>query len=174
MNNDSLPNRLGALALALTDAQAAAARRVTGLGPSAAAVIATLGVTPGAAIVDLARVAGVTHSVMVRTVEALRREGLVERRADDDGRRVALVLTVEGARMRTAMLDARATAVAQALAALPAAGRAALAPALDAMLAALTSGREGADHLCRLCDEDACGAGCPVERRARRIEADAP
>lgn len=171
MNKDSLSNRLSAFALALTDAQVANAREASGLGPSACAALVTLGGAPGATIADLAAIAGVTHSVMVRTVEALRSDGLVERTPVDDGRKVSLLLTEEGARRRSAVLSARQEAASAALAAVAEIDHAVLAMALDAMLAAITTDRAKADHLCRLCDEDACGADCPVERRACEIEA---
>lgn len=170
MHIKSVLNRLGAVALALTDAQFSAARRATGLGPSAIAAVTMLGAWPGATIADLAAVAGVTHSVMVRTVEGLRTDGLVARQAVEDGRKVALILTDAGERLRTTILAARARALEPALHALPAQDRPAVAAALDAMLAALTEGRAQADHLCRLCDETACGDDCPVEARARAIE----
>ncbi len=169
MNIDSLSNRLAALGLALSDAQLAAARQASGLGATASAALVGLGIAPGSTIAQLAAIAGVTHSVMVRTVEALRSEMLLDRVPDADGRKVALVLTDAGARRRAAILAARADAVSVALDALSAPDRAAFAAALDAMLAALTTGRAQADHLCRLCDEDGCGADCPVERRARRL-----
>ena len=170
MNVESTLNRLGAVALALTDAQLSAVRRESGLGPSAVAAVTTLGAWPGATIADLASVAGVTHSVMVRTVEGLRTEGLLARQAVEDGRKVALTLTGAGEQLRTAILAAREKALALALDALPAQDRPALAAALEAMLAALTEGRAQANHLCRLCDETACGEDCPVEARARALE----
>ena len=169
MNSDSLPNRLSAFARALADAQLARAREASGLGPSACAALVTLGVAPGATIADLAAIVGVTHSVMVRSVEALRSDGLVERTQVEDGRKVSLLLTDAGARRRCAILAAREEAAAAVLAVLPERDRAALALALDAMLAAITTDRVQADHLCRLCDEEACGADCPVERRACEI-----
>ena len=56
------------------------------------------------------------------------------------------------------------------LAGLSAADQARLAPLVDALLAALTPDVRTADHICRLCDEDACGLDdCPVERRARAL-----
>lgn len=171
MNIDLLSNRLLAFALALADAQVARAKEASGLGASACAVLVTLGAAPGATIADLATIVGVTHSVMVRTVETLLSDGLVERTPVADGRKVSLLLTAEGARRRSEILTAREHAATGALAAVAETDRAALAVALDAMLAAITADRATADHLCRLCDEEGCGADCPVERRAREIEA---
>jgi DNA-binding MarR family transcriptional regulator len=171
MNIDALANRLAVLGLALADAQLAAARQAVGLGATACAALVALGVAPGSTIAQLAAVAGVTHSVMVRTVEALRSDGLVDRVADADGRKVALVLTDAGAERRVAILSARAEAMSAALDVLSPSDRATFSRVLDAMLVALTTDRVQADHLCRLCDEDVCGADCPIERRACALEA---
>lgn len=111
-------------------------RRASGLDPGAIAAVTRLGAWPGAMIADLAAVAGVTHSVMVRTVERLRTDGLLARQAVEDGRKVALTLTDAGERLRTEILAARARALEPALDALPAQDRQAVAAALDAMLAA--------------------------------------
>jgi DNA-binding MarR family transcriptional regulator len=170
MNRPHLPNRLGALALGLTDAQEAAAMEASGLGPTACAALLAVGVAPGASIGEVAPVAGVSHSVMVRATEALAASGLVTRAVGVDRRRVALRLTPAGESARAAVLAARAAALEAALAPLAESERAALDGLLDRLLAGLTTGRAQADHLCRLCDEDACGEGCPVEREARRIE----
>jgi DNA-binding MarR family transcriptional regulator len=171
MTRPHLPNRLGALALGLSDAQGAAAMAVSGLGPTACAALLAVGVTPGASIGEVAPVAGVTHSVMVRATETLVAAGLLTRTIGADRRRVALRLTPAGQAARAAILAARTAALEAALAPLTEPERAALDGLLDRLLAGLTTGRAQADHLCRLCDEDACGEGCPVERTARRIEA---
>lgn len=165
-----LPNRLGALALGLSDAQQAAALAASGLGPTACAALLAAGVTPGASIGEVAPVAGVTHSVMVRAADALAAAGLVTRATGADRRRVALRLTPAGEAARSSILAARAAVLEAALAPLTEAERAALDPLLDRLLAGLTTRRAQADHLCRLCDEEACGADCPVEQTARRIE----
>jgi DNA-binding MarR family transcriptional regulator len=170
MTGPHLPNRLGALALGLSDAQVAAAMAASGLGPTACAALLAVGVTPGASIGEVAPVAGVSHSVMVRATETLAAAGFLTRIVGADRRRVALRLTLTGEAARASILAARAAALEAALAPLTQAERAALDGLLDRLLAGLTTGRTQADHLCRLCDEDACGEGCPVERAARRIE----
>jgi hypothetical protein len=38
------------------------------------------------------------------------------------------------------------------------------------LLVGLITSRVESDHLCRLCDEDTCGANCPVELEACRSE----
>lgn len=147
---------------------------VAGMGPSAVAALVTLGPCSGSTIGTLAAIVGVTHSVAVRLVDTLVEAGLVERRTGQDRRAVALSLTPAGAALRQRLLAARAERVARALATLPAAHQAILAEAVDTLLASLTPDRRVADHLCRYCDEDACGAHCPVEERAVAWEGQAP
>ena len=170
MSRDKTVNRLGALALALGDAQLAAAREASGLGGSASATVVTLGAHPGLTIGKLAHIAGLTHSVMVRTVAGLEKEGFLLRQRGADRRAVALRLTACGARARAAIVAARAAVLDKALDTLSHDQRGRLDDIMTAMLVGLTTGRDQSDHLCRLCDEPACGADCPVELQARRLE----
>ncbi len=170
--SDRLSNLLGALALAVVDAQEDRARAVSGLGPSAAAAVNTLAEYPGETVAGLATVLGLTHSATVRLVDDLARRALLARRPGADRRSVALHLTEQGRELRAAMVDARAHALADVLAGLDLAEREALDGLVTALLRRLTTGRQSADHICRLCDEAACGReDCPVERRAVEIGA---
>lgn len=172
MHQDRTANQLGALALALSDSQAAVAREAAGLGPSACAALVTIGQNNGMTIGELSRIVRLTHSVAVRLVESLARAGLVDRQPGaKDKRQVALRLTSKGRTRRRAILAARQEQATRAMAALPAGDRARLDAILAAMLAALTAGRPEADHICRLCDEAACPPqACPVEQRAIHID----
>ena len=175
MDDAQITNLLGALSLSLADAQATAARRASGLSTSACAALVTLGAHAGLAIGDLAKVLGLTHSVTVRTVEALVAAGLVERRQGADRRQVLLGLTPTGARSRAAILEARDAVLAAALAPLEPDERSRLGGLIARVLADLTHGRREADHICRLCDENVCpGDTCPVECAAVRIESAGP
>jgi DNA-binding MarR family transcriptional regulator len=169
---DRLSNLLGALALAVVDAQEDRLRAASGLGPSAAAAVNTLAESPGETVAGLATVLELTHSATVRLVDDLERRGLLARRPGTDRRSVALHLTKQGMALRTAMVDARAQALAGTLADLGPAEREALDGLVTALLRRLTTGRQVADHICRLCDEAACGReDCPVERRAVELGA---
>jgi len=170
MKTPQLANLLGALSLALADAQMAAAREASGMSPSACAALVTLGASPGATIGALARVLGLSHSVTVRIVEGLVEAGLVERVAGADRREVALRLSPKGADLRGAILGARAASLDRALAVLPPDDQIGFGEMLATLLTGLTHGRREADHICRLCDEDACGLDiCPVEQQAVRL-----
>lgn len=164
---DQPANLLGALALALSDAQARAMQAASGLGGSAVAALVTLGEAPGLSVAGLAAILGLTHSATVRLADDLGRRGLVRRLPGADGRTVGLALTPAGEAQRRALQAARAEVLRGACAAVPPADRAAFDRSVVRILEALTTGRRTADHICRLCDEAACGRDdCPVERRA--------
>ncbi len=167
MKTSHTANLLGALSLALTDAQLAAAQQASGQSASACSVLITLGLYPGLSIGALAKIAGLTHSVMVRMVESLAQQGLLQRIDGPDRRTVALQLTAAGHTKRGQIITARAAVLHTALSHLAEPHQAALADIADTLLAALTTSRTQADHLCRLCDEQACGENCPVERQAQ-------
>lgn len=175
MSDSQVANLLGALSLALAEAQLAAAQRASGLNASACTVLVNLGPHPGLTIGELARIAGLTHSVMVRTVESLVEAKLVARHPGADRRQVALRLTPAGIERRYAILGARAAAIMAALAALGPEARVQLGELAATMLVGMADSRATCDHLCRLCDEAACGGNaCPVERKAVRPEKERP
>jgi hypothetical protein len=69
--------------------------------------------------------------------------------------------------LRTRAMQARADVLVRSLADMPPDDREVLTRVLSRILEELTTSRTAADHICRLCDEDACGRDdCPVERRA--------
>ena len=171
MDDDRLANLVGALALALTDAQAAAMAEASGLSQSAAAAVMMLGTNDGITIEALSRILGLSHSATVRAVERLHADGLVARVERDDRREVGLGLTRAGGRLRRKLTEARFHALGQALAGLGAEDRKPLEALVSRLLDQVTGGRVEADHICRLCDEAVCTAAtCPVEQKALRQE----
>ena len=174
MNSARTANLLGALALALTDRMTEEAETRAKHGAAAPAALVSVGVDPGVSVGALAHIIGLTHSATVRLVDRLADDDLMERRACTDRRRVGLHLTRHGAARRRTILSGRERVLTEALAALPEDGQAVLTPLIETLLGVMTGNRPQADHMCRMCDEDACpGATCPVERAARRTE-DAP
>jgi MarR family transcriptional regulator, negative regulator of the multidrug operon emrRAB len=164
---DQLTNLVGALALAVTDAQRHEMARASGLGDSAAAAVVTLGEYPGLSVAALAGIVGLTHSATVRLADDLERRGLVLRAPGGDRRSVGLRLTADGAAMRARLMAARTEVLGRATAAVVEDDRAAFARGVARALEALTTSRAAADHICRMCDEEACGRdACPVEQRA--------
>jgi MarR family transcriptional regulator, negative regulator of the multidrug operon emrRAB len=166
-----LSNLLGALALAISDEQARQMHEASGLGESAVAALTTLGAYPSETLAALSGVLGLTHSATVRLADDLVKRGLIERQPGNDKRSVALRLTGAGEAVRTQLMQARERTLTNAVAAVDAADRDALERMVSRILAELTASRSVADHMCRLCDEVACGQdSCPVECRAVEIE----
>lgn len=170
MTDPRLVNLLGALSLALADAQTRAVHEASGLGSAACAAINTLAQYPDQTIRQLATIAGLTHSVMVRTVDALVRDGLATKGVGADKREALVRLTAEGETARTRLAEARTGVLARALTDVPFDRQEALVATISDMLSALTETRPQADYICRLCDEATCGQGCPVERRAKEAD----
>lgn len=170
MNNPRLVNLLGALSLALADAQNRAIQESSDLGSAACAALNTLAQYPAQTIRQLATVAGLSHSVMVRTVEALVQQGLATKSSGEDKREIRVRLTREGDAVRARLSQARTATLDRALATLSAERQSVLLETVSDLLLAMTETRQQADHICRLCDEAACGDKCPVEQRARETE----
>lgn len=171
MLSDRSANLLAALGTALADAQSRACEG-TGVHPSDAAALITLGYHPEATVGALAPVIGFTRSAAVRLVDRLASKKLVRRDHGEDKREVRLSLTPKGTALRIRILNARRAVIEKAAAPLDPRQAAELETIVEAMLAALTDGRESADHICRLCDENVCPPDtCPVERTAVSTEA---
>jgi len=163
-----LENLLGALAVALSDVIGSAVETATGHAGAMGAALATLAQEPGLGIEQLRVPLGRTQSATVRVVDQLVAEGYAERRAGRDNRSVAVVLTGKGNQAAARVLGSREDALTDALGALGPGERKTLTAALEKVLAAITTDRGHADHICRLCDLAACPEKvCPVELAAR-------
>jgi DNA-binding MarR family transcriptional regulator len=163
-----LENLLGALAVALSDVIGSEVETATGHAGAMGAALATLAQEPGLGIEQLRVPLGRTQSATVRIVDQLVAEGYAERRAGRDSRSVAVVLTGKGNQAAARVLGSREDALTDALSALGPGERKTLTAALEKVLAAITTDRAHADHICRLCDLAACPEKvCPVELAAR-------
>lgn len=167
---DRLTNLIGALAVAVGDAQGRAMQAEGGLSASGVALLLLIDADPGASIATAAAVVGLTHSATVRLAADLADRGLVARGAGADRRVAALTLTPAGVALVARLRAARAGVLSGLTAALDPADRAAAARAVTAMLCRLARDRRTTDHLCRFCDEAACGGpDCPVERHTAAL-----
>lgn len=167
-----LVNMLGALSLALADAQIEAVQKASGIGTAGCATLVALGHYPNLTIREIATIAGLSHSVIVRTVEALVGAGLITKAPGKDKREVMSHLTPEGKRLRDDLIHARESVLKKALITLSPQNQDVLHGLVSQMLENMTTSRDQSDHLCRLCDEDACGPDCPVEMRVRGMHGD--
>lgn len=153
-------NLLGALGLALADAQAAQLASSSGLPPTDAAALNAIGLFPGCSIGAVRVALAITHPGTVRTIDRLVGAGLVERSAGVDGRTVSLHLTADGEETWQRQTDARLGWLERTVAQLPSAERADVERVVSAILTAVTGDEESAERICRLCD----GRRCPQKR----------
>lgn len=146
-------------------------RASSGYGPSSAAALVTLRERGALTVERLRRIVGVTHSATVRLIDRLEAEGLVGREPGPDGRSVCVRLTRRGAKVADRLWRERDDVLMGVLAALTAREQAQLTRLSETLLAALTSSREQARLICRLCDHGVCQGGgfCPVDRAATEL-----
>jgi DNA-binding MarR family transcriptional regulator len=169
---DADANRLGALALRLTDRMVLAVTVGAGLSLSAATALSAIDrfFAEAPSIDALRRVVGLTPSGGVRLVDGLEAEGLVRRRTGHDGRVRVIELTAKGRRAQLAIVEAREQVLLEALTPLSARERDALGSIVDKMLIALVQGPRPGPAMCRLCATEVCGAErgqpCPITRAA--------
>jgi MarR family transcriptional repressor of emrRAB len=160
--SDTTANLLGALALALADRIKQAADAPVGRGSETPAAISEIGHAPGLPIDLLARSLKLSHAGAVRLVDRLEADGLVERRAAEDGRAVALFLTRAGKQRRKVILARRRATLGAILEPLNCDEQMELTRLLRKLLVHLPTGEADAHSICRLCDEGACD-DCPIE-----------
>lgn len=162
-----LANKLGALGVLISDRVEGS---LHGLSPSAAAVLSMLHFKPGLNSAGLAAVCDVRQPTIVRLLDGLARQGLVER-GEPQGRATPLSVTPFGRDRADAVQQARLTALDALLSALDDDERATFETLVDKILAGATESRAMARTTCRLCEHDLCApAVCPVGLRADEVE----
>lgn len=174
----AVANRLGAIAITLSEAIVEATERATGMaGGPPAALVSLHEWADGRSVEVLAGAMRVSHSRAVRVVDKLAAEGLARREPDPlDGRRALVYLEPAGHDLAERALAARARVLQLAVAGLDDSNLDELEPLLDAVLETMTVDLRAAMAICRLCDAGACGhdeGRCPVTRAADRHRASA-
>ena len=172
----AVANRLGAIALTLSDGIRDATEAATGMaGGLPAALVSLAEWADGRSVDVLAEAMRVSHSRAVRVVDRLEAAGLARRESDtSDGRRALVWLEPAGRELAEEALDARARVLLRAVAALDADDVLDLERLLGALLDATTADTCAAASTCRLCDAHACGhyeGACPVSLAAERYRA---
>jgi len=159
-------NLLGSVGLAVSDRIRAAGEDALGLGGSAPSAVVALATYLADEPLDvIAGAFGITASAVVRLIDRLEAEGLVQRAPGADGRRVSVRLTTKGERRARAILERRERALSEVLGALTAAERDELTRLHEKLLAELPEDVPAARRVCRFCDVYACGhydGRCPV------------
>jgi MarR family transcriptional regulator, negative regulator of the multidrug operon emrRAB len=169
-------NRLGAVALTLSDGIREATEGATGMGGGIPAALVSLREWADGRSVDvLAEAMRVSHSRAVRIVDRLEAAGLARRESDpSDGRRALVRLEPAGRQLAERAINARSRALRLVVDELGDAEVRDLERLLGALLDATTVDVRAAATTCRLCDAHACGhydGTCPVTRAADRRRA---
>jgi DNA-binding MarR family transcriptional regulator len=169
-----IANRLGALALTLSDAIREATEIATAMaGGPPAALVSLHEWADGRSVEVLAGAMRVSHSRAVRVVDGLESAGLARREPDPlDGRRALVYLEPPGRELAQRALDARARVLQLAVNGLDDDDEGELERLLDVVLEGMTVDLRAAMAICRLCDAHACGhfdGACPVTRAADRL-----
>jgi MarR family transcriptional regulator, negative regulator of the multidrug operon emrRAB len=169
-------NRLGALALTVSDRVRDATEAATGMaGGVPAALVSLREWADGRSVDVLAEAMRVSHSRAVRVVDRLEEAGLARRESDPgDGRRALVRLQPAGRRLADRALDARARVLREALGGVGDDGLGELDRLVARLLDATTVDTRAAMQTCRLCDAHTCGhfdGSCPVTLAADRRRA---
>lgn len=159
--DDFAANLLGVVGLAVTDRIKETARDILNHVGETPAALVVIGYDLGPSNDQLRHILGLSHPGSTRLVERLVDDGLVERRAGQDKRAVALYLTNQGKRVRKKLLKERLTALHPFLVSLSDSEMKALTALLRKMLSSLEPTDLERCQLCRLCDGSVC-TDCPI------------
>lgn len=159
--NGCMLNMVGAFATALSDRVADAIAGSSGLGQTAAEGLIAVCNHPGEAVEALAARLMLTPTGATRLLDGLERKHLVRRTvAAGDKRSRCVQPTTHGRRLAFEMFRARRSVIEHVLVPLSPAKQAELGNLLERLLAALSHDGTRAEHPCRVCEEQACDAGC--------------
>ena len=169
-SSDPLANRLGALALRITDRMHVAVGSGGRSLSSATALSALHRFLDRPSIDQLSSVLGLSSSATVRLVDGLVADGLATRASSKDGRVSVVKLTTAGRRQARRIVAARAAVLEDVLTPLSARERATLHELVEKVLIGLVRGPATKGWMCRLCDTRTCGAEpgqpCPITTSA--------
>ena len=160
-----LSNLVGAFA---TSVASGIEQRISELGArSLSAEVALVAIYnhPDETIDVLSKVLAITHSGVVRLINTLELEGLVERlKSIRDGRAVVLRVTQSGRERVKVILKARESATTKFLDNFDSEQKKNLLVLLEIAMGKVTDDQLQARRVCRLCNEGVCRQqGCPVE-----------
>jgi MarR family transcriptional regulator, negative regulator of the multidrug operon emrRAB len=164
-------NLLGALAMEIAGRLERHGRRHPNETSSAAAALNVIAFYEGCSNGALSRALGLSHPATVRLVDKLEAEDLVISETGADKRTVALRLTELGREHARAGVHERCVLLGDVVDRLTPAQRRSLDEVLEVLLRSMVEAAQDADHICRLCDGEACPSEqCPVHQKAVALE----
>jgi len=123
----------------------------------------------------LSRALGLSHTATVRLVDKLEASGLVISATGTDRRAVALDLTDAGRARAREAVQQRCALVGNMIGILTPTQRAQLDDIAETLLRSMVETADDADHICRLCDGDACPPDhCPVHEKELALDGALP
>jgi len=165
-------NLLGALAGVIAERLERHGKTHPNETSSAAAALNVIGFYEGCSNGELAQALGLSHTATVRLVDKLETNGLVISGTGADRRAVALRLTKAGRERARKVVRTRCLLLADLVSLLTPKQQGQLDAIAETLLRTMVNAARDADHICRLCDGDACPEeACPVHLAAERLSA---
>ncbi len=165
-------NLLSALTIELADRLDRFGRTHPNETTTAAAALNVIGFYEGCSNNALSRALGLSHTATVRLVDKLEAQGLVVSETGTDRRSIALSLTEAGRERAKAIVRTRCVMMGELVDRLTPEQCRQLDTIAETLLRSMVEAADAADHICRLCDEEACPPDhCPVHLKAAEIEA---
>ncbi len=157
-------NALGAFARALSDKIDDAWVLTSGKSTAACYAINQIGCEPGSSIKTLSGMLGIEHSSLVRLLDHLERDGLIERVNDQvDKRGKKIFLSAKGESLWTDMINARRRVVEPMTGLLDDKELGTLIKLVGKLMPAVVRGGDDQHYVCRLCELEICPQEmCPV------------
>lgn len=155
--DDFVGNAVGAFACALSDKIDAAWTKVSGRGITTCYAINQIGSEPGSSIKALTGMLSIEHSSLVRLLDGLERDGLVDRLPDPDDRRgKKIYLSIEGENLLTEMLNARRRVLQPMTGLLDDQEMQFLFNILEKIMPTVVIGGDDQHYVCRVCELEMC------------------
>ena len=158
-------NIIGAFSRALSDKMDRAVRDAAGLSNSACYAIVTIGSEPNSSIETLRRMLSLEHSSLVRLIDRMERQGLLQRIRGTckDLRKVKVSLTDQGEDCFTMILAARRKILEDTLSSLTCEEKRLIFSIISKVMMSVVDGGDDQHYVCRLCDLESCPQdSCPV------------
>ena len=165
-------NLLGALASEIADRLDRFAKAHPNETSTAAAALNVIGFYEGCSNGALSQALRLSHTATVRLVDKLEVLGLVLSETGTDRRSVALSLTEAGRERARTIVRTRCLMLGELVDRLSPEQCHQLDAIAETLLRSMVAAAGDADHICRLCDDEACPPDqCPAHLKATEIEA---